>query len=660
MNQPSGRKKVIIVGGGVAGLSAAHELVNRGFEVHVYERRHTFGGKARGPVKAVEAIGADGAPKQVTVPVEHGFRFFPGFYRHVIATMEEIQTADGPVSRHLVPVRELRFVGNTASNPVVGIVPLMPLWHPAYFLKWVGFLPSLMQLAPGADGRHLSADDIGFFAARMWRFLTTCEERREAELEGTNWFEYLGSSGRSEAYRRYLGIGLTRNLVACKAQKASTVTVGTIGLQIILDVLYGILLPRRVDRVLDAPTSEVWFNPWIDQLTRKGVHFHADCELSKIHVEPGSKRVSALSFRQTQRPEDAGRQAADVTQDPSMTVQAERLSQEVRDKETADHYVFALPIEQMGTFVTKEVRAEAPAWGVLPDLAKSVDWMTGVMFYLKNDADLPTAHDDYLDSDWALTSIFQDQALWPRFAAHAGRQPEVRRILSVCISDWTAPRTRGAADGRAAVEFQRRDVAALIWEQVKEALAARPEYRIDDAALAFSYVDEDIQDVRKQVTFRRSMAAKRLHHKALLTNAEPLLVNRAGTRRLRPHASGDLDNAHLASDYVRTTTDLATMEGANEAARRAVNEILRQEGRSDRCRLFPIREPLGVLRAMDRAFFERGKPLPFPLTAGEVVIRKGMVGLVKIAQVANAAVKVASDAAAALPFVGSFIGKGAR
>ena len=322
--------------------------------------------------------------------------------------------------------------------------------------------------------------------------------------------------------------------------------------------------------------------------------------------------------------------------------------------------MFALPIEQMSTFVTKEVRAEAPAWGVLPDLAKSVDWMTGAMFYLKNDAHLPTAHDDYLDSDWALTSIFQDQALWPRFAAYAGRQPEVRRILSVCISDWTAPRTHGAGNGRAAVEFQRRDVAALIWEQVKEALASRPEYRIDDAALAFSYLDEDIQDVRKQVTFRRSMAAKRLPHEALLTNAEPLLVNRAGTRRLRPHASGDLDNAHLASDYVRTTTDLATMEGANEAARRAVNEILRQEGRRHRCRLFPMREPLGVLRAMDRAFFERGKPLPFPLTAGEVVIRTGMVGLVKVAQVANAAVKLASNAAAALPVVGSFIGKGAR
>ena len=39
-----------------------------------------------------------------------------------------------------------------------------------------------------------------------------------------------------------------------------------------------------------------------------------------------------------------------------------------------------------------------------------------------------------------------------------------------------------------------------------------------------------------------------------------------------------IPNLFLASDYVRTHTDLATMEGANEAARRAVNGILDATG----------------------------------------------------------------------------------
>ncbi len=39
--------RVVILGGGVAGMSAAHELVERGFEVIVLERGDLAGGKAR-------------------------------------------------------------------------------------------------------------------------------------------------------------------------------------------------------------------------------------------------------------------------------------------------------------------------------------------------------------------------------------------------------------------------------------------------------------------------------------------------------------------------------------------------------------------------------------------------------------------------------------
>ncbi len=42
------KKEVAILGGGVAGMSAAHELINRGYKVKVYERNKLYcGGKAR-------------------------------------------------------------------------------------------------------------------------------------------------------------------------------------------------------------------------------------------------------------------------------------------------------------------------------------------------------------------------------------------------------------------------------------------------------------------------------------------------------------------------------------------------------------------------------------------------------------------------------------
>jgi 15-cis-phytoene desaturase len=39
--------RVAVLGGGVGGLSAAHEWIERGFEVTVYERKDVFGGTAR-------------------------------------------------------------------------------------------------------------------------------------------------------------------------------------------------------------------------------------------------------------------------------------------------------------------------------------------------------------------------------------------------------------------------------------------------------------------------------------------------------------------------------------------------------------------------------------------------------------------------------------
>jgi hypothetical protein len=62
------------------------------------------------------------------------------------------------------------------------------------------------------------------------------------------------------------------------------------------------------------------------------------------------------------------------------------------------------------------------------------------------------------------------------------------------------------------------------------------------------------------------------------------------------------------------------MEGANEAARRAVNAILAAHGRRDRCAVYALREPavLGPARALDRLrwrLFRRPARSPLAVTA---------------------------------------------
>src|SRR5579871_2850397 len=89
--QEHAMSKVVIMGGGVGGLSAAHELVERGFEVEVHEANVVPGGKAR--TIYVKGSGRDGRPE---LPGEHGFRFFPSFYKHLPDTMKRIPFGGQP------------------------------------------------------------------------------------------------------------------------------------------------------------------------------------------------------------------------------------------------------------------------------------------------------------------------------------------------------------------------------------------------------------------------------------------------------------------------------------------------------------------------------------------------------------------------------------
>jgi len=96
-----------------------------------------------------------------------------------------------------------------------------------------------------------------------------------------------------------------------------------------------------------------------------------------------------------------------------------------------------------------------------------------------------------------------------------------------------------------------------------------------------------------------------------VVNHEPLLINTAGSWAHRPDATTRIWNLFLAADYVRTNTDIATMESANEAARRAVNGIIDASGAAvERCAIWELEEPtvFKPLQMIDRLRFRRGQP----------------------------------------------------
>ena len=162
--------RVIVLGGGVAGMSAAQELIERGFEVVVLERRDIAGGKARSIPVVDDGTGSSGhqvadtgiASVEHNLPGEHGFRFFPGFYKHVIDTMRRIPSFDGrKVADHLVPTTR---VGITQYGKPTFVIPAAFPRTPAD--AGTVLRDMLLAFGPITD---LTPDDLAFFGARIWQ-----------------------------------------------------------------------------------------------------------------------------------------------------------------------------------------------------------------------------------------------------------------------------------------------------------------------------------------------------------------------------------------------------------------------------------------------------------------------------------------------------------
>ena len=531
---------VAVIGGGIGGLTAAHELAARGVDVTVFETNERFGGKARSM-----PISDDPRP----LHGEHGFRFFPAFYRHVIDTMERIPDGDGTVADNLVET-EATLIASTTDPETVADTRT-----PDSVRGWLEALrPAFAEDLPPADVR--------FLLERLLYLLTACEERREDELDAVSWWEFIDAEHRSQAFRDRLAYA-TQALVALRPQAGSARTIGTIYLQL----LFGQLDPSRpTERVLNGPTSEAWIEPWIRALEARGVELRPGTPVRRL--ESNGRRVTGLAL-----------------------ADGERVS--------ADEYVLAVPVEVAPEFVTPELARLAPELRGIERLETA--WMNGIQFYLDEDVELTRGHQVCTDSPWALTSISQRQ-FWTDYDLDERGPDAVEGVLSVIASDWETPGTLIDKPARACT---REEIATEIWAQLKAHLNGTGDGPAADARLADDmlvdwFLDPSIVETGDGVE-----------------NRSPLLINTVGALRDRPPADVGVPNLALAADYVRTNSDLASMESANEAGRRAANAILERRGyRGARARVWDLEEPavFEPFKRQDRVRHRLGLPHPASVT----------------------------------------------
>ena len=568
--------RVAVFGGGMGGLSAAFELIERGFEVDVYERRELWGGKARS--YGVHGTGTDGRPD---LPAEHGFRFFPGFYKHVPDSMSRI-----PYPRVDSTARVLHNLVDCTQGELLQIdkkATVFPVRFPRSWAEFKGGIAGLrnrgkLDLKPG-ELRH--------FVGRLLRIAVACDERRMADYEKLTWWSFVGADTRSAAYKNLLARGVTRSLVAMRAETASTRTVG----DILLQMVYYVLTPgATADRVLNGPTNQVWVDPWRAYLKDLGVRFHDEERLVRLELGP-NKRIARAIVQKGDEPE------VEVI---------------------ADHYVSAVPCEVMATLVRGPIANAAPSLRGLAHL--QVQWMNGVQFYLARDYPMVNGHSIFANSTWSLTSISQAQFWKDSHPIESYGDGRVKGLLSVDISDWTDPGMFVTKER--ACDCERETIIKEAWRQALAHLQDVDVGPLRDEDKLGAHLDHDIEhpepgtDLAKKLRGRMSVNALLAHHapdgtalseQPIDIDTEPLLVNTVDSWALRPEAKTEIANLFLASDYVRTHTDLATMEGANEAGRRAVNALLdATKSSAPRCDVWPLKTPwvLAPFRAVDWVLFQ--------------------------------------------------------
>lgn len=511
------RRTVAVLGGGVAGLTAAHELADRGFDVTVYESREDeriglgpeppacyppvkLGGLAASQYSTAGTHdgsnaelrpfpGRAGAPRKPgrAVAGEHGFRFFPAYYLHIwdlfqrIPVHERLELPGGdirflPTSRTVFDnVRRVVTQGTTVEGKPSLVFPREAPRSPAEFL---GTVHQLRELG-------FAASDVTTFMARLLRYLVTSPHRRARELQNLSAYDFFVGCDNADGAPRFSYTPqfdtvlqeMPKVLAAFDSNWGDARTNLTTYLQLQLQ------MDRRdnkADGVLNGPTTESWFDHWYRHLSSVGVRF-ARAVADRIEAMPVERglpphrraRVQITLGDGTQLTPDYVVVAVDAPE-------AERVTAPLRTGACGG------TVSELEGFTT----SIPPATGPLEPAAARptgrrnpyalaemgrVPWdrfqtLAGIQYFFDTEFQLLRGHMYYSGSEWALSSINQ-HGMWER-------RPTLVRdghvsVLSVDIGDFNTPSQHvvdAAGQPKAARDCTADEIAAEVWRQIVTAL----------------------------------------------------------------------------------------------------------------------------------------------------------------------------------------------
>ncbi len=502
------------------------------------------------------------------IPGEHGFRFFPTFYRNLRDTL-----ARTPIARDGDPFVETprTVLDNVIPTTQQGFNLRVP--KPSYVMprrrlrSAQEFFTVLTQALASSE---FTFSDIQRWQLVLFKYMTSCGARR-SEYEQLSWWEFADGDAFSPIFQEHLA-NTPQALVAMSAKECDARTFGDITLQILTDQLTD---GAQTDGTLNGPTSVAWFAHWRRYLERQGVRFRRG-ELQRFET------VDSAAW-------------------PVVDLIADDGSVEEDVHVVRDYYVLAVPVQSAPALVDGLAgddfdRIRALELGELSQAKPDgqLQHLSGIQFYFPSELKLVRGHTIYPDAEWGLSSIFQPQ-FWTR---KRGWWDGYRGLLTVGIGNWyrDSPRLE-----KPAWDSTRDEIAAEVWQQILETFT--PEQQVKLAHPILYHLDDNIE-------FERAGDLPS-------GNKTPMLINWPGRYRERP---GDLagyavhyDSLVVAGTYMQTNFRLTTMEAANESGRHAVNAILdHAQFAGDRCEIVRSEDhefdDLAIFIDLDAALHAAGLP----------------------------------------------------
>lgn len=322
--------KIIIIGSGISGLTVAHELIHKGFEVEIYEKDSVAGGMAKS------------FRYKNNIPTEHSWRGYAPFYFNFFELSKKIPINEregfneytlGEVQQH-TSVDDLWTIFNNEVYDITNFINSHPggniimnaggrnleeVWE-EYGYEWhsgnSNVINALNNYKIGTLVESYTSKSVyDNLSKNRLNFRILYNKDDDKKSHDPSYYDYLylfflfgkvilSDERKKEYFNVRLGPLIKKNLSKSGYHFIADYLAGpgygfdknTMSLgHYATFIEYSLYQKELKWQVMSKPTSEAWIDPWVKHLKNKGVKFHFNHELIKINKK--GKKINNLVIK---------------------------------------------------------------------------------------------------------------------------------------------------------------------------------------------------------------------------------------------------------------------------------------------------------------------------------------------------------------------------